>query len=253
MEEALKKIGLSSTEAKVYLALLESGPSLAGALAKKTKVNRSNIYDALQRLINKGFVSFVIKENRKYFEATDPEKLKILIQEKKTKILEEEKELNKILPTLKSKKKISAEKLQASIYRGKKGLKTLLEDILKSKKEFLNIAGTGRAAKILPYFFPNFDKRRIKSKIRYRAIYANIEEGRKRAFQVNKQFLSKAKLLPKNIRNITTIIIYDDKVAIIPSSKTLMEDPVITLIHDKTTADSFRDYFEWLWKMSSLH
>jgi len=249
-EEILQKIGLSKTETKIYLALLELGPSLAGTLAKKIQVNRSNIYDALQRLINKGFVSFVIKENRKYFEANNPEKIKILIQEKKEKILSEEKEFAKILPHLKEKKNLASEKLEASIYRGKKGMKTLLQDILKTKKEFFMIGGTGKASRGFPYYFPQFDIQRIKSKIYFKGIYASNEEGRKRLHEVKKLSMSEAKFFPENIQNVTTILIYGDKVAIIPISKTVMEDPIITLIEDKITANSFKDYFKWMWKIA---
>ena len=43
----LEKIGLKEKEAKVYIALLKKGSSLANTLAKETDILRSSIYDYL--------------------------------------------------------------------------------------------------------------------------------------------------------------------------------------------------------------
>ena len=68
-KQQLINIGLSNNEVDIYLSLLESGQSLVGEITKKTKINRTHIYDRLQKLINKGLVSYIIKNNRKYFYA----------------------------------------------------------------------------------------------------------------------------------------------------------------------------------------
>ena len=64
--EKLEKIGLSKSESQIYLRLLEIGSCKAGRLAKETKYNRTTIYKVLESLIQKGLVSYVLKENRKY-------------------------------------------------------------------------------------------------------------------------------------------------------------------------------------------
>ena len=67
-KQALLKIGLTGIEADIYLALLTLGPSLVSKIVEKTGINRTNIYDRLKRLIDKGLVSYVIKNNRKHFD-----------------------------------------------------------------------------------------------------------------------------------------------------------------------------------------
>ena len=79
---ALEELGLSEAEAKVYLALLETGSTLAGPIIKKTALHRGTTYQILQRLIEKGLVSYVIKSGKRYFEATDPKHFKTLLKEK---------------------------------------------------------------------------------------------------------------------------------------------------------------------------
>ena len=84
--EVLQEFGLSKTEAKVYLALLELGKSKAGEVTKKSLVNRTNVYDALERLIEKGLVSYVSENNKKVFEAVNPQRLQEILKDKHEKL-----------------------------------------------------------------------------------------------------------------------------------------------------------------------
>ena len=88
---ALQEADLTGNEAKIYLALLELGSALAGEITKKSGINRTNVYDALDRLIEKGIVSYVITANRKYFEATNPERIISYLEEKENAIKDDRK------------------------------------------------------------------------------------------------------------------------------------------------------------------
>ena len=67
--------GLTENEAEVYLLLLQEDSSLASALASDTKISRPHVYDSLNKLIEKGLASYVIKNNRKYFRSANPKEL----------------------------------------------------------------------------------------------------------------------------------------------------------------------------------
>jgi len=242
--ETLEKIGISKNETKVYLSLLSLGSSLAGKISEKAGIHRRTIYDALNRLVEKGLVSFVIKSGKKYFEATNPEKLLEMLKEKKGEIERKEKIIQEILPELILEYKQTKSKLEASIYKGKEGLKTIMELILKEKKDWSSIGSTGKGPEILPYFLPTWHKKRIKSKIEYKGLIADTLEGRKRAREFSRIGLVKYKFLSKNIKNPQTIWIFGNKVAIILVS---IEQPIIFLIDNKEIANSFRYQFEWLW------
>ena len=58
----LENIGLTDGEIKVYLALIKLGSSTSGPITDKSGVSRSKIYNILERLIQKGLVSYTIKE-----------------------------------------------------------------------------------------------------------------------------------------------------------------------------------------------
>ena len=59
----LESVGLTKSEAKVYLALLELGSSSKGPIVKRSGVASSKVYELLDKLIAKGLVSIVVKAN----------------------------------------------------------------------------------------------------------------------------------------------------------------------------------------------
>ena len=67
LPQLLTSLGLSKNEAKVYLALLDLGSATAGKIAEKSKVHRTNVYDALERLIEKGVVTYIFKKDIKNY------------------------------------------------------------------------------------------------------------------------------------------------------------------------------------------
>jgi sugar-specific transcriptional regulator TrmB len=80
--KTLTQIGLTESEIKVYFALLELETSTIGPIVDKAKVQESKIYYLLERLKEKGLVSFVIKNNVKHFQAADPKNLVRIISDK---------------------------------------------------------------------------------------------------------------------------------------------------------------------------
>ena len=63
--QELKQAGLTDNESKVYLALIDLGPSLAGQIARKTGMHRRTVYDTIEMLIQKGLIGYIKKNNRK--------------------------------------------------------------------------------------------------------------------------------------------------------------------------------------------
>jgi len=60
----LKHIGLSNNEAKVYLAMLELGPSPVLDIAAKAAINRPTTYVQIELLKKKGLVSIKFRRCR---------------------------------------------------------------------------------------------------------------------------------------------------------------------------------------------
>ena len=134
INQLLESLGLSKNEAKTYLALLKLGSVPAGPLIKDLGMHRAAVYNLLDLLIDKGLVHYVIQANRKYFEAQKPARLFELIQTKQQKLKQQEQKLNQFLPELELQRKLSKETQEGTVYKGKKGLKSIFEDILKNKE-----------------------------------------------------------------------------------------------------------------------
>lgn len=102
----LEEIGLTSSEIKVYLALIELGSSKKGPIVKKAGITSSKIYEVTDKLIKRGLASYVVKDKMKYFNAAPPSRIKEYLKEKEAKIKKQENELDKLLPCLELKQKL---------------------------------------------------------------------------------------------------------------------------------------------------
>ena len=96
----LTSIGLSQGEAKVYGALLEIGVCSLQSIHEKTAIDRRNIYDIINKLVEKGLVSYTVEKGRKKFQITHPNKLLDFIDCQKDVIKEREGEVRQHLPNL---------------------------------------------------------------------------------------------------------------------------------------------------------
>src|SRR3989338_38938 len=121
--EVLKQVGLSEGEIKVYFALLELESSTVGRIIEKSGVPDSKIYMILEKLKEKGLASFVIKNNVKHFQASDPKNILRLLTEREKAIRLQKKELeDKIIPEIEKRRKLTEDKQEAVVYESMEGL-----------------------------------------------------------------------------------------------------------------------------------
>ncbi|MBI4439442.1 hypothetical protein HY638_00550 [Candidatus Woesearchaeota archaeon] len=242
-EKLLQEIGLSPSEMVVYVALLKTGSTKVGILIKGVSLHRSRVYEAINRLIAKGLVSYVIKNNVKFFQAADPERLLSYIGEQKEKLDEKEEAIKKILPELRKPISPLVPNAEAHVLYGKEGFKTMRKDVLKQKQTLYLIGAVGKEDKAVQYFFPNFDKLRVKSKIKMKVLYDSEVKGK----PITKLELMETKFLPKEYSSPAVINIYADRVVNVLWKG---DNPVCFMIINKDIADSYRKWFELMWDSS---
>ena len=131
-KEILVEYGLSKREAEVYYILLGINEALASEISEKAKESRTNTYDTLNSLIKKGLVSYVIKNNKKYFMATNPRKLLDWIDFKKEELEKKKKEMEKLIPYLAKLRLPKEKKVNVEVYEGKEGIRTMLKETIDS-------------------------------------------------------------------------------------------------------------------------
>src|SRR3989338_5932704 len=228
--EELKAAGLSDNEIKIYLALLDYGPSLAGVISRKTGMHRRTVYDTTEMLIKKGLVGYILKNNRRLFQASNPERILDALKEKENLILP-------LIVGLKERYSKTKEKEETNFYKGKEGLKTVFEDQLNSK-EVLILGASAKAYEVLQFYFHWYDKTRKQKKIKVRII---AEDKR-----IKRIPLAEIRYLPEKYASPVAVNIYGEKTAIILWAK----EPIAIVIKQKEISEGYRNYFELLWKMA---
>lgn len=243
----LEDIGLTKSEASVYLALLELGSSATGKITEKSKTSSSKIYEVLDKLMQKGLVSFIVKAGVKHFEAAPPERLLDYMQEKEKKLKQQENKIKKILPELKLKQTLSKYSSEATIYKGMKGLETAFYDALNllDKDDEVLVLGIPKRSEQVDRFFVKFAKERARRKIKQRSIF---NQGASKDSQAQKKNMPLGKI--KFIAETTpsAINIFKDRVIIFPET----EEPLLIVIDNKQVAESFRVQFETWWNQKVL-
>ncbi len=232
----LQDIGLTSAETRVYLAVLELGSSLAGEISKKTGMHRRSIYDAVERLLQKGLIAFVKKNNRKYFQADHPQKLLLQLKEK-------EHNLTALLPELALKYSLSKERQEASIFTGVQGLKAIFNDQIQEQKEILVFGASTDVNTILQYYLPHYENARIRHQIPVKIIY---DESARNDIHLKKSQLLQVRFIPQAYRSPSSTNIYGDNVAILLWS----DEPLAILIKNKRIAEAYRKFFALMWKIA---
>ncbi|MEA3514297.1 MAG: helix-turn-helix domain-containing protein [Nanoarchaeota archaeon] len=242
----LEKIGLKEKEAKVYVALLKEGSSLANHISKKTNILRSSIYDYLDVLLDKGFISYTIKAGKKYFQAVSPNKILDSFQEKKKR---EEEDLKNIIPELAKLQDIGGKKSNIEIHEGKEGMKSVFSYILRDNpKEILIYGSSGVGYKLLPYYLEHWHKQRIKQKINIKIIYNKTKESKERIKKGPSLDLAEIRFLSVEHTSLTGTIIYDNKVILTVWN---IESPLAIVIENKDIAENYADNFKILWKTAT--
>lgn len=244
----LSEIGFTEGEIKVYFALLELGEDTIGPISKKSEITAAKTYPILEKLIKKGLVTHVIKSGTKYFQLLNPNRIIDLINEKENKLKQEKEEVKKLIPQLVAQQKKEA-KQYATVYETLKGVRTLYDEMLeyhsRTKEDFIAFTmGDEYKDKNLNLFFRQYDTKRGNAGINIKLI--GLESQRKFLAQEysHKPSYMQIKYVEHAVPSGT--IIFGDNVAI------LLWYPVPTafVIHSKPTAESYKKFFWYLWKIA---
>ena len=230
-EDVLKDLGLSDGETKVYIALLKLGTSTVAQLKEESQLHRTTIYDFIEKLLNKGLVSYVIQGGVKYFTAAQPQQLFELLKEK-------QENLQTVLPELTKLASFVKPEIKVEVYKGTEGFKTVANDMLCRKGELLSLGiDETKFKQHFPYIMEQIFKKEIKLGLKERNLTA------KGASFIYPHPNLKYKYMPKEFFSPTPMIIYDNKIGIF-----LWEANTQLLIENKELATAWRKYFEYFWK-----
>lgn len=239
--DGLTKLGLTKKESAVYLSLLQQGEVRSSKIISDTGLHSQFVYQALAGLEEKGLAQHTIMRGRKKFSAKAPTVLQALVEQKK-----------KIADNIQEKLKhmvIPPGLHQFEIFQGNDSFISNEFDLLEKAQEgasLLVIGGTGDAfAKTLGTQLNEYEYIRIKKNIRVRYIgsegqrinLTNDSETRK---------LFEFRLLPGLFTGEVNTNILPDSVGF-----NIFGEPTTNFTVSNTMiAESYRQFFETLWKLA---
>lgn len=232
--DILQNLGLTKNESKVYFALVKLKQASVNEISREANVPRVNAYDILQSLKAKGLVGTITKANKMFFEPADPEILLELLEKKKKALSETENSIKSLKTLFETEQALQ----DVRVFKGKIGIKTVLQDALSSKTEILNFGSSGMFPKFYSEYFNIWESLRAKRKIKMRIVASKSIFGK---IPIKK--FQTIRFLDTEFKNQTSTFIYEDKVAIFIWT----ENPIAILIKDKEFSNSNRNYFEYLW------
>ena len=239
--EVLRKIGLSDGEVKVYKALLELGATSINNIHEKVSIDRRNIYDILNKLIEKGLISYIESNGKRTFKSANPDKLLSYLEEKKSDLDNVKKEVTKIMPDIQNIFNSKKEELFAEIFKGAEGIKAVWDDMLNYPLIYWIGSGFYVPDKF-PAFFDDWNTRRMKKEVRSYHLF-RYEKRNDPSIKRLKR-LTFLKFLPKEFSGSPTVtVIYGNKVAQFLFGEKLFA----FVIESKELAENYKAYHKYLW------
>jgi sugar-specific transcriptional regulator TrmB len=255
VHQLLQEIGLTKTEAQIYLAALPFPSIDANTLSKQTQIKRPTVYHALETLIQKGLATKKTAGNRRTFSMTPPEMIRHFLEQKEQEIKKQQGSLEELIPLLQQRREDEkAEKVQVMHYEGIEGIKMVVDEALYCRSGHWDILAPKKN------FFSDFDKAyatyfletRKRRKITARSLWEKSANKKKTP---SRKSLTAETLKERNPRYLpkamhgqfeSVIILFDNKVAIISSVKNLSA----VLIQSEEMYKTMSAMFEGLWTVS---
>ncbi len=240
--EEFIELGFNKNEAKVYLSLLKYGKADAKQIIKDTGFHKNIIYDNLDKLIEKGLVSYITESARRIYIVEPAEQLIEFIEQKEEQIKTQKETARELAKQIELAAKIQPTQQEAMMFRGISGVKQVFRELFKENKEYIGFGGPSESVNIMgETYWHNFH---VKQK----------EQGFKGKLLFNdtlREWGKQMKNAPIELRYTTTEFASKTETLIWGNTTAIfvwVEKPIVTLIKDKHVADSYRKFFELLWR-----
>ena len=238
IKETLLDLGMTKNEVEIYLVLLQNGSLSVNIIGEKAGLHRQVCYDALERLLEKGFVSYVQQNKKKYFQALEPQKAIDFLDKKRESMLA-------ILPELNKMATLPRETTAVEVVKGKNILRVILSDVIKTLRENggeLMMLGVEESKfveedrVIIQQYIRDLKRFNLKEKLIAAKGAKTYLEGEQ----------SEYRLIDAKYFNPNPLYIYGGKVV-----QVVWSNPnYAVIINSHEIYDSYKKHFEMLWEMA---
>ena len=216
--------------------MAEVGSASVQKIARQAGLARSTVYELLEILQLRGFVSTFMRKHIRYFSAQEPAQIVRLAQQQVDS-------LKQALPQLEAVIGTSRVRPTIRFYQGKEQMKIILEEVLDEAEEMLSFSSAEDLFRELGDYYYEFVKRRVKKKIPARVLTLESKKARERQERGPKE-LRTVKILSPTYNFHGQTIIWKSKIAMF----SFVGDLVAVVIESKDLADMEKAMFEHLWE-----
>lgn len=238
---ALREYGLDDNEIIVFISLVGKSKLSAYAISKTTKIHKSTVYDILERLIDKGFISRYEENGKNQYSANAVNTIIAKIKDRENLLLS-------IIPKIEHLERKKETKI--SVLEGETSQKqfnyNLFNEIKNNKvKEILVIGNSPATHFSSNLFLESLLKEAKKSGVGKNIKYCGIWNEKFKKNKAIKLYLGfgENRFLPNLPTNVTTVI-YGENIAYLFYT----EKPSVIILHNALIAKENKHYFELLWQ-----
>lgn len=237
----LRKAGLTESQAKGYLALIEHGQLTPVELAEKTGESRTNGYQICEKLEKLGLATK--KDGKKaIYSPAHPSALETLAERRRKAVQRNEQEVKNNIGTLIDFYYESRDTPGVTTEVGRNAIESVYNNILRDGQTLEYLRSPYDSGYMSSEYYKEYYARRAKAGVYTKVIAIDTERSRKRwspEYDTHRLIKERFWLQHSDYDAKVEWSVYGDKV----SALTFGEQPIAVTIHSKEIAESFRQLF----------
>ncbi len=241
IKHKLTELGLGKNEAAVYLELLQLELTTVGPIVKRTKLHRQLVYEALEGLIERGLATRVSKNRRKHYQASSPEKLRSMLEQRR--LLTES-----VLPELLNLQKLGEDRVEVNTLYGSSAIFQNLQAVAESAArtdKVIRIIGGAPAEDFYQALGSDYEAyTKLLEKMKLKKLLLAPDAGSK-AFK--KHFVSEKRTTLRTMKSGLSAPTYTRITKEMTTIEIYSNDLLVVQIINKAIAVSYLEHFELLW------
>jgi len=245
--EPLLELGLNKTQGTIYLTLLKQGILSVLELSKLTGINRPQLYDETEKLLQLGLLEVTRKNRRKYI-AANPSKLLKISKENISKAEGAYQRISAALPLLESIPKSKNNKADILYFEGMQKIKEAFERELEECKNTEVLSFVGSVEDIYDFFPEPYWKKWNKTFVQQKSssrMLVHYSKAAKETSKYDKEYRRETKYLDDFPLKINIDVFNDTVLILSPYDETAI------WVQSAILANSYRIMFETFWKLAS--
>lgn len=238
-----QQLGFTPNEGKIYEALLALKEGTVTEIAQKTSIHRRNVYDALNRMVDKGIAFQNFEGKEAVYVPVDPDKLLDMAKEREINLLT-------VLPQLKSLYGKGAVPQGAYIYKGVEGFKNYVRDYVRTGENVYMFGGHAwvdeRTRALLIKTVRELERKKKSFKIVFDStVHESLTEISLKNFEkIHVAF-------PKQYNAISSVDVFGPYVGAytVADFHHFDEEALIFIVKNQSLADSVHAWWQFAWDM----